>query len=230
MIGVIVNTLTVIIGSGIGLLLKKGIPQRYSKAVMNGIGICTLYIGISGALKGDNALVAITSIVIGALIGTLIDIDKHINALGEKVEKKFKKKQDKSSIAQGFVTASLLFCVGAMAIVGSLNSGISGDHDMIFTKSLLDFISSMMLSISLGVGVMFSAVFVFVFQGSIVLLAQYLRPILTQQSITHLTCVGSLLILMLGLNILGLTKFKVANYLPAIIAAPIIGAVFLLFM
>jgi len=148
MLGVIVNTLTVILGSLIGLVLKRGIPERFSDAVMKGIGICTLYIGISGALEGENVLIAIASIVIGAIIGTLIDIDKAIANVGEKLERKFKRTDGKTSIAQGFVTGSLLFCVGAMTIVGSLNSGISGDHEMIFTKSLLDFISSMMLSVS----------------------------------------------------------------------------------
>ena len=230
MIGVIVNTLTVIFGSLIGLLLKKGIPERFSDAVMKGIGICTLYIGISGALEGENVLIAIASIVIGAIIGTLIDIYKFISNISLKLENKFQKEDGKTSIAQGFVTGSLLFCVGAMTIVGSLNSGISGDHEMIFTKSLLDFISSMMLSVSLGVGVIFAATFVFVFQGAIVLLAGFLQPILTlTSSISEITCVGSLMIIMLGFNIIGVTKFKVANYLPGIIIAPIICAVLMLF-
>ena len=230
MLGVLVNTFTVILGSLIGLILKKGIPERFSDAVMKGIGICTLYIGISGALEGQNVLIAIASIVIGAIIGTLIDIDKFFTNVGEKLEKKFQRNDGKTSVAQGFVTGSLLFCVGAMTIVGSLNSGISGDHEMIFTKSLLDFISSMMLSVSLGIGVMFAAAFVFVFQGAIVLLAGFLQPVLTMtNSISEITCVGSLMIIMLGFNIIGLTKFKVANYLPGIVIAPIICALLLLF-
>lgn len=230
MLGVLVNTFTVILGSLIGLVLKKGIPERFSDAVMKGIGICTLYIGISGTLEGQNVLIAIASIVIGAIIGTLIDIDKFISDIALKLENKFQKNDGTTSIAQGFVTGSLLFCVGAMTIVGSLNSGISGDHEMIFTKSLLDFISSMMLSVSLGIGVIFAAAFVFVFQGAIVLLAGFLQPILTAtSSISEITCVGSLMIIMLGFNIIGVTKFKVANYLPSIIIAPIICAVLMLF-
>jgi uncharacterized membrane protein YqgA involved in biofilm formation len=221
MIGVLVNTATVIIGSLIGLLFKKGIPKKFSDAVMLGIGLCTVYIGISGTLKGENTLILISSIVIGAIIGTWLDIDKRVNALGEWIGTRFKKSTDSTaSVAEGFVTGCLLFCVGAMTIVGSLNSGLTGNNEMIFTKSMLDLISSAMLSVSLGIGVLFSAAFVFLFEGSIVLLANFLKPILTDAAIAEITCVGSLMIIALGLNIIGVTKIKVANYLPAIIIAP----------
>lgn len=224
MIGVLVNTAAVIIGSLIGLIFKKGIPDKYIDGVMLGIGLCTVYIGISGALKGQNTLILIISIVIGSLIGTFLDIDMKLNSIGKWIESKFSKSSSNhTSIAAGFVTASLLFCIGAMTIVGSLNAGLIGDNEMLITKSLLDFISSIMLSVSLGIGVMFSAAFVFAFQGSIVLLAQYLQPFLTHSSIAEITCAGSVIIIALGLNIIGITKIKVANYLPAIIVAPIIS-------
>jgi len=223
MIGVLVNTATVIIGSLVGLLCKKGIPKKFTDAVMLGIGLCTIYIGIAGTLKGKNTLILITSIIIGSIIGTWLDIDKRINALGEWIGTRFKKSSDNSvSIAEGFVTGCLLFCIGAMTIVGSLNSGLTGDNEMLFTKSLLDLISATMLSISLGIGVLFSAAFVFIFQGSIVLLAHFLQPILTVAVIAEITCAGSLMIIALGLNIIGITKIKVANYLPAIIIVPIL--------
>jgi uncharacterized membrane protein YqgA involved in biofilm formation len=234
MIGVLVNTATVLVGSIAGslvcLLLKRSIPKRLTDAVMIGIGLCTLYIGISGALKGENTLILIFSIVLGAVIGTAIDLDKRLNRLGEFIGKRFKKSADGSvSVAEGFVTASLLFCIGAMTVVGSLNAGLTGDNRMIFTKSVLDLVSSLILSVSLGVGVIFSAAFVFVFQGALVLLAQYLRPVLTTSAINEMTCAGSLIIIALGLNIIGVTKLKVANYLPAIVIAPLISWLVTLF-
>ncbi|MGI6730484.1 MAG: DUF554 domain-containing protein [Anaerovoracaceae bacterium] len=230
MIGVLVNTATVIIGSLVGLFFKKGISTRITDAIMLGIGLCTIYIGVSGALEGQNTLVLIISIVVGAAVGTLLDIDKGINSVGDWLSNRFKKSDSNTvSVTEGFVTASLLFCIGAMTIVGSLNAGLTGDNEMLFTKSLLDLVSATMLSVSLGIGVLFSAAFVFVFQGAIVLLAQFLQPILTDTAIAEITCAGSLLIIALGLNLIGVTKIKVANYLPAIVAAPIVTWIFTLF-
>ena len=221
MLGVIVNTLTVLLGSTVGLVFKKGIPEKVSRAVMLAIGLCTLYIGISGTLKGENTLVLILSMVFGAVVGTLLDLDGLISRLGGAVERRFSREGGHVSFAEGFVTASLLFCVGAMTIVGSLNAGLRGDNEMLYTKSLLDLISSCMLAVSLGAGVLFSSVFVFVFQGALVLLARVLAPALTDAAVAEITCAGSLLIVGLGLNLLGLTKLKVANYLPAILFAPL---------
>lgn len=223
MLGVIVNTLTVLIGSAVGLLLKKNIPERVSSAIMVAIGLCTMYIGIDGALAGNNAIVLIVSMVLGTLVGTLLDIDGKINGVGEFLERKMKKDGEKATIAQGFMTGCLLFCIGAMTIVGSLNSGLRGDHELIFTKSVLDLISSCMLAGTLGIGVMFSAVFVFVFQGALVLLAGVLQGLLTDPNlVAEMTCAGSVMIIGLAFNILGLAKFKIANMLPAILFAPFV--------
>ena len=189
---------------------------------MTGIALCTVYIGISGALKGENTIVLIISMVLGAICGTLLDLDGCLTRLGEFVERKFSKNGSKGSIAQGFITASLLFCVGAMTIVGSLTAGLTGDNEMLFTKSVLDLISASMLSVSLGIGVMFSAAFVLVFQGAIALMAGFLEPILTTAAINEIICAGSLMILALGMNMLGVTKIKVANYLPALLFAPLV--------
>ena len=221
LIGVIVNTLAVIIGSLVGLLFKKGIPDRVSSAVMTGIGLCTIYIGVSGSLSGENVLIVIISVVIGAIIGTLLKLDKRINDLGDLIGRKLRRSNGQTSVAEGFVTGCLLFCIGSMTIVGSLNAGLTGDNKMIFTKSCLDLVSSCMLSASLGIGVIFSAAFVLVFQGGLVLLAQVLQPVLTTSAINEITCIGSLLIIALGLNIIGVTKIKTADYLPAIVIAPI---------
>lgn len=224
--GVIVNTITVIIGSLTGLFLKKGLSKKITDAIMIGIGLCTVSIGISGIVDGVNTIILIISIVLGAAIGTALDIDSKLNHMGDYLSKKFKSNDNKVSVSEGFVTACLLFCVGSMTIMGSLNAGISGDNKILYTKALLDLISSTMLSASLGIGVLFAAAFVFVFQGGLVLLAQYIAPFLTPDAIIQLNGAGSLLILALGLNIIGITKLKIANYLPAIIIAPIIAFIY----
>ncbi len=222
MIGVLINTVTVILGSLTGLLLKKGIPDRISKAVMTAIGLCTVYIGIDGALQGENTIVLILSMVAGTIIGSLIDIDKRLEKLGAFIEDKMKTKGEKGSVAQGFMTASLLFCVGAMTIVGSLNAGLRGDNGLLITKSILDLISSCMLASSLGVGVLFAALFVLGYQGALVLLASLLQNILTDTAlIAEITCAGSVMIIALGLNLMGITKIKVANFLPALLLVPL---------
>ncbi len=230
MLGVVVNTLTVIIGSLTGLLCKKNIPKKITDSVMLGIGLCTISIGVSGIIKEDNSMILIISMVLGAVVGTLADLDGKITKFGDFISSKARKQTDeKVSVTEGFVTACLLFCVGSMTIVGSLNSGLTGDNSMIFTKSLLDLISSTMLAASLGIGVLFAAAFVFVFQGLLVLLSGFLAPLLTESAILQINCAGSLLIFALGFNIIGVTKIKVANYLPAIIFAPIVLYVYNLF-
>jgi uncharacterized membrane protein YqgA involved in biofilm formation len=229
MLGVLVNVATVLLGSSVGLLFKKGIPERVSQAVMIGLGVCTLYIGISGSLCGENPLILIAAVVLGAIVGTLINIDGAINTLAEKVEKKFQKESKGGSLAQGMVTATLLFCVGSMTVTGSIQAGMTGDHSILFTKSTLDLVSSMMLSASLGIGVMLAAVSVLVIQGGLVLLAALVAPFLSAGAVNEMTCVGSLLIIMIGTNLMGITKFKVADYLPAILFAPIIYNIMLLF-
>lgn len=217
--GVIVNTITVLIGSGVGLLLKKGIPERLNKAVMTAIGLCTIAIGVTGIIKGQNQLVMILSMVFGTIVGTLIDIDKRLESLGNKLAKKSNAQEN--TFSQGFVTASLLFCVGAMTIVGSMNAGISGDNQMLYTKSVLDLISSSMLATSLGFGVMCASGFVLVFQGALVALSMVLGSFLSDFAVAELICAGSVMITALGLNLIGVTKIKVANLLPGLIFVPL---------
>ena len=229
-LGVLVNTATVIVGSTLGLLLRRGIPERVSHAVMLGLGLCTVYIGMDGALKGENVLIVIAAMVLGAIAGTLLDIDGAINRLGKWVEVKFKRDEGAhASVAQGFVTASLLFCVGAMTVNGAIESGIQGDDTIFFTKAMLDLFSSIMLSASLGIGVMCSAAFVLVFQGLLVLLAGVIAPVLTPFAVAEMTCTGSLILFAIGTNLIGATKIKVADYLPAILFAPIICTIVGLF-
>lgn len=226
MLGTLVNTAAVLLGGGIGLLAKKGLPERLSKIVFQALGLCTLYIGVSGSLKGSNTLVLILSMVIGVLIGEGLDLDRRINGLGKWIEGKCKSAEGGASIAEGFVTASLLFCVGAMAIVGALQSGLLGDHEMLFTKSLLDFVAAIVFASSLGAGVLFSAAFVLLYQGSIALLAAWVAPLLSETVVAEMTCVGSVIIIGLALNMLGLTKLKVMNFVPAIFL-PVLLCLFL---
>jgi len=229
MFGVIINVITVLIGSSVGLLLKKGIPEKVNQAAMIGLGACTLYIGISGSLCGENTLILIASVVLGAIVGTLLNIDGAINRLASSVEARFRKKDGNATIAEGFISATLLFCVGSMTVTGSLQAGLTGDHSVLITKAMLDLVSSMMLASSLGIGVLLSAAMVFVIQGGLVLLAGMLSPLLSSGAINEMTCAGSLLIVMIGTNLMGITKIKVADFLPAIIFAPMIYNIIPLF-
>ena len=224
MIGTLVNTLAAVVGGLLGSLLKKGIPERFADLVQKGLALCVLYIGIKGSLVGTNTLVTILSLVLGAILGELLNIDGAIERLGAWAQRKLSK--GGSRLGEGFVTASLLFCVGSMAVVGSLQSGLTGNHETIFTKSMLDFVSAIILASSLGLGVCLSGAFVLVYQGAIVLLARWAAPVLSDYVVAEMSCAGSLLIVALGLNMLGITKLKVGNLLPAMFL-PIILCLFM---
>ena len=215
LLGTVVNALAVIIGAGVGITLKRGIPERIADTIMKGLALCVLMIGLQGMMKGENTLVTILSIVLGGLLGELLRIDDGMNRLGKYVEAKFKGGSD-SKIAEGFVTASLLFIVGAMAVVGSLQSGLMHDHTTVYAKSILDGVSSIIFASTLGIGVMLSSIAVLVYQGAITLFAGVLSPVLSDVVIAEMTAAGSVIIFGLGLNMIGLTKIKVANYIPAI--------------
>lgn len=214
--GTLVNSLTIIAGTVVGMLLGRFIPERMSDAISKGVALCVLYIGIDGMLAGENTLVAIISTVIGAIIGELLRLDDRMHDLGDWVERRFAKNGTKGSISEGFVSASLLFCVGAMAIMGSLDSGLLRDHSTLYAKSTLDGITSIVYGSTMGVGVALSAVPIFLYQGAIALGASFIEPFLTPVVIAEMKCVGSILITGLALNLLGLTKIKVVNYVPAI--------------
>lgn len=248
-LGTLVNTAAVLLGSGLTLLVqwllrkhpqvKK--PSRLTKRcanlsdfVMKGIGLCVLYIGLCSAMKNgetlgfynNNTLILILSLVIGAVIGHLLDLDKGINRLGAFLEKKFQHGEGKPSIASGFVSASLLFCVGAMTIVGAIQDGLAGNPDTLFAKSLLDGIAAVIYTATLGMGVLFSAAFVLVYQGALTLLAVVAAPLLSDTVQMEMTVVGSVIIVGLSLNMLGVTKLKVMNFVPAIFM-PILLCLFL---
>lgn len=215
--GTIVNVIAVLVGGAIGMLLNKGVPEKIANAMMTGVGFCVLYIGVDGCLDGENTLVAILSLVIGAVLGTLLDLDARLQRLGGRVEERFSKRDSVGGkLAQGFVSASLLFCVGTMAIVGSLQSGLQGDHETLYLKSVLDLISAVVFGATLGAGVLLSVFTVFVYQGSITLLAQVVAPYLSSAVVAEMNCVGSLLIIGLAFNLLKVTDIKIANFVPAV--------------
>lgn len=229
MLGTIVNSLAIAIGCLVGLVIKKGIPDRVSKTIMSGLALCVIYIGIEGSLKGENTLITVVCIAVGGLIGEIIDIDNKINKLGDFLQNILSKDKDsETSIAKGFVTTSLIYCVGAMAIVGALESGLTGNHQTLFTKALLDGISAIIFTTTLGIGVIFSSVAVFLYQGLITIGASILATLLSDAVVTALTAVGSLLIIGIGLNLLEVTKIKVANLLPAVFLPIIFGMLNLL--
>lgn len=214
MFGTVVNALAIITGSLVGLLFRRGIPQKYTDTIMQAVSLAVILIGLLGALKADNLLLLIISLVIGSLIGEWIGIEDRLQALGRWVEKKFS--SGGQGIARGFVTASLVFCVGSMAVVGSLESGLAGNHQTLLAKSMLDGISSIVFASSIGIGVMFSALPVFVYQGAITLTAAFMKQFLIPSVVLQMSAVGGLLIVAIGINLMEIKKIKVGNMLPAI--------------
>ena len=218
MIGVLINVATVLLGGTIGLLLGKGIPERIRETVMQGLALCTMLIGLLSALKTNDVLCVIVCMVIGALLGEWINIEKRLEGLGGRAERLLTrgKAASGSTFVQGFMTASLVFCVGAMAIVGSLESGLSGNHGTLTAKAMLDGVAAVFFAAALGPGVLLSAVAVFVYQGIIALGAGLVAPVLSDPIVLEMSAVGGLIIVGIGLNLLGIAKVRTGNLLPAV--------------
>ena len=223
--GAVVNFFAVIIAGALGLLFKKGIPEKVKTTLMYGMALCVMYIGITGLFEeGANIIVIIISFALGSVIGELVDFDGAINRLGDKLQKKLSRND--SRFAEGFVTATLLFCVGAMTVVGSIDSGINGDNSTLYSKTVIDSVATIALTSTFGAGVVFAALPVLIIEGGITLLAVFVSPILTETAITQMSVIGSALIIALSLNMLEVTKIKVMNYLPSILL-PIILCIFI---
>jgi len=218
MTATLVNALAVLVGGCIGLAFKGRISRKISGSITQALGLCVCVIGISGALKGDFMLLVV-SLALGVLTGELIDIDGSLNKFGMFLQRKLNPKDGASTFAEGFVAATLLFCVGAMAIVGSIDSGIRNDQSVIFTKSILDGVSAMVFASSFGYGVLFSAIPILVYQGSIELFAGSLQNVLTTDLVTQVSAAGSVMILGIGINMVLNGKIKVANLLPGLLFA-----------
>ncbi len=218
LIGTLINVAAIIVGSSLGLLLKRSFRKNVSDVVLQGLGLCVVLIGLTGALKTDNVLLMILSVVAGGVIGAMIGIGRRLNDLGEYAQRKLvgNAQASDSAFAKGFVTASLVFCVGAMAVVGALDSGIRGDHSTLIAKSALDGVASVVFASALGPGVMLSAIPVLVYQGAIALLGNVVAPMLSTAVVQEMSAVGGLLIVGVGLNMLIKSEIMVADLLPAI--------------
>ena len=217
MLGTIVNAVAIFAGSLLGLFFSRGISKNYEEIVLSGVGLSVILIGIKSALVSDSLMIVIFSVIIGALLGEWLKIETKLEALGNFLESKVtKKSNDSRSFARGFVTASLVFCVGSMAIVGSLESGLTGNHQTLFAKSILDGVTSIIFASAMGLGVMFSGLAVFLYQGLITLTATLIKDLLVPETIAQMTSVGGLLIMAIGFNMLRITTIKVGNLLPGI--------------
>ena len=242
-LGTIVNFFTVLVCGTLGATVKKGVPKRINEALMSAVAVCVIYIGLDGVLEqapavSDEALlssglikvlVMILSMSLGTLVGELIDIDRWVSRLGEAVEKKICRGEREGSFARGFVSCSILFCVGAMTVNGAFQDAL-GRPDILLAKSVIDGIACFIMASTMGVGCAFSAFFVLVYQGALTLLGLLLADTLPASLITYMSVTGSLIILLIGLNTLGVTKIKTANMTPAIflpaLVAPVILAIF----
>ncbi|MEW9111148.1 MAG: DUF554 domain-containing protein [Cytobacillus gottheilii] len=224
LLGAAVNGICIIIGTFLGRLFHR-IPENMKKTVMYAIGLCVMVLGLQMGLKSDNFLIVILSLVFGAVIGEFLGLEDQLNKLGNWLEKKIGT-SGQGSISQGFVTATLIFVIGAMAIIGGLDSGIRGDHSVLYTKSIIDGFTALILATTLGIGVIFSAIPVVLYEGLIALFAKGINNVIPEallnSFITEMTAAGGIMIFAIGLNLTGLTKVRVANLLPGIIVTAII--------
>jgi len=224
MLGPAVNAVAIIVCALAGKFIIRNIPERFEKIIMQAIGISLIYLGISGAMQNQRVLLLICSMIFGSVIGEMLNIDKGMNSVGMWAEKMMKLKEE-GKFTKGFMTASILFCTGSMAIVGSLESGLTGVHQTLFAKSVLDGVTSVIFASQMGLGVMFSAIPVFIYEGVITLGASFMKDWFTPEIITEMSAVGSLLIAAIGFNFMGIKEIKIANMIPAIFMPWIIIAV-----
>jgi len=214
----IVNAIVVILGGLLGLGLGGRLREEHTQTVVNGLGICTVVIGMTSAIATANILIVIICLVLGTIVGEALKIEHRLDTLGDWLKARVAKNGG-GRFTEGFVTASLLFCVGSMAIMGSFDAGLRGDYNTIFAKSALDGVMAVTFAATMGVGVLFSSATVLIYQGALTLLAGLVEPYLSAPVITEMSAVGGVMIIGTGMNILGLTKnrIKVGNMLPAIV-------------
>ena len=214
MIGTIANALAIIAGGILGLLFKNAIPEKISEALLKATGLAVIAIGINLMLSGKNFTLLIISLVIGTIIGEVIDIEKNLDKFGAFIESKMKNKE--SNVALGFVTCTLVYCVGSMAIVGSIQSGLTGNHEILFSKAVLDGITAVTFAATMGAGVVLSGISVLVYQGAITMLASLMQSLLGTVVVNEMTAIGGVIIMGIGLNFLIANRMRVGNLLPSI--------------
>lgn len=214
MLGTVVNSISILVGGSLGSGLGNNLSKRYSEILLNSVSVSVIVIGLKSALETQNVLLMISSMAIGSLIGEGLGIEKGINKVSGFLESKFSKHN--GTFAEGFMTATLVYCVGAMSIIGAIESGISNNNSTLFAKSVLDGVSALVFSSTLGIGVPLSAVSVFIYQGAITLLSGSIAAYLSMEALNELSAVGGVLVMIIGLNVLKITKIKVGNMLPAV--------------
>ena len=212
--GTFVNCAAIIVGSSIGRFFSAGLVQKYQESVLQAVSLAIIIIGIKGALQTDDLLIVIISLALGTVIGESLQIEARLQAFGQWIENRFSRSGE--GFAKAFITTSLMYCIGSMAIVGSLESGLMGNHQILFAKAILDGIISIVFCSLLGIGVMFSALPVFLYQGALTLSASLMQHFLIPDVVGQMSAVGGLLVMALGLNMLELTKLKAGNMLPAV--------------
>ena len=221
-LGTVVNVFAIVFGTIIGIWFGKRFSENIRKMIMQAMGLGIVLIGLNMAIASEQVVFVLISMALGAWLGEFLDIEGVLHKIGLKIQQKAGSLKGGTNIAQAFVTSTLLYCAGAMAIVGSIESGLTGNHDTLYAKSLIDGIISIMLATTLGIGVIFSAISVFVYQGTLTLAASYLENLLTISVINEIKATGGLIILAIGLNILEITKIKIGNLLPAMFFVAVI--------
>jgi len=217
MLATFVNAAAIIVGSIIGLLLKRGLSKRYEQTIFVAAGIVSIVVGVQMAIKTTHILILAFALIFGGLVGTLLDIEGFVFRLGELLKRRFAKDEEDGSFALGFLNASVLYCSGAMAIVGSFKAGTEGDYSILFTKSVLDGFLSLLFASAMGVGVAFSALSVFLYQGVLTLLSVWVKPYVSPLMLSELTGLGGALVIMIGINLLDLKKLKTGDFLPGLV-------------
>lgn len=228
-LGTAANCLAIIVGALLGVVFKRGLPEKWQQTMMSSIALCIVLIGIQMALKTNNIIVIIFSLVLGSIVGEIVDIEGFMTRLGEKMGDRLGGGDATAAarIAEGFVSASILFCSGAMAIVGSIQDGLAADHTTLFAKATLDGLISLILSANVGIGVLLSAASVGLYQGSISLLAGVIGPLITEAMLLEITASGGVMIMAIGTNMLHLTKIRIGNMLPGMLFAAVLTKIFL---
>ncbi len=218
-LGSLVNGIATVFGGVLGLLFKRRMPNDLGDFLMKGLGLCVILVAVQGMVKGGDVVVTVLSIVVGGMLGFAVDIDGWIHRFGDwvqvKIDRAFRGSTALGNFSDGFVSSSLFICIGSMAVLGSLQSGLQLDHSTLFAKAVIDMVVVMVMATTLGVGVPFSGIAVFAYEAALSLGASLIAPLLTDAVINEMVCAGSLLLLAIGLNMLKLTDIKVANYLPA---------------
>lgn len=226
MLAAVINALAVVIGSIIGLILRKGIKERYQQIIFAASGVTSLTIGIQMVLKTNHLLAFAIALILGGLIGTWLNIEGAIMSFGERLKKRFDKKSEGSTFALGFLNASILYCAGAMAIIGSFKAGTEGDYSIILTKSVLDGFMSIIFAGAMGPGVAFSALSILVYQGILTIVSVWVKPFVTEIMLAEITGIGGALVLMIGLGLLDIKKLKTGDFLPALVVTVLLVLAF----